>query len=110
MPLFVAPGQLKPFITNELLDGPLKLIDYLDGNTMVRGYDASVLPAVCNIWLKAREERKLLPQQFAKAQQAEIIARALGMILELLAFGTGIPICPYCRSDRSNGAYVRQKQ
>lgn len=77
LPLFVAPGQLKPFITNELLDGPLKPIDYLDGNTMVRGYEANVLAAVCNIWLKAREAGKLLSQQLPKAQKAEILARAL---------------------------------
>jgi hypothetical protein len=63
LPLFVAPGQLKSFITNELLDGPLKPIDYVDGNTMVRGYDASVIAAVCNIWLKAREAGALLRQR-----------------------------------------------
>jgi hypothetical protein len=77
LPVFVAPSQLKPFITNELLDGPLKPIDYLDGNTMVRGYDASVLTAVCNIWLKAREAGALLTQQLPKAQKAEILTRAL---------------------------------
>lgn len=27
LPLFVAPRQLKPFITNDLLDGPLKPLD-----------------------------------------------------------------------------------
>ena len=77
LPVFVAPGQLKPFITSELLDGPLKPIDYLDGNTRVRGYDASILVAVCNIWLKAREAGALLAQQLPKAQKAEILARAL---------------------------------
>lgn len=30
LPIFVAPSQLKPFINDELLDGPLKPIDYLD--------------------------------------------------------------------------------
>ena len=29
LPLFVAPGQLKPFISSELIEGPLKPIDYL---------------------------------------------------------------------------------
>jgi len=28
LPLFVAPGQLKAFINNELLDGPLKPIEH----------------------------------------------------------------------------------
>ena len=77
LPIFLAPGQLKPFIDNDLLAGPLKPIDYLDGDREVRGYDASVITAVCNIWLKAREKGALQKQQLAKAQQAEIIMRAL---------------------------------
>lgn len=77
LPLFLAPGQLKPFIDNDLLDGPLKPIDYLDGDRKVRGYDASVITAVCNVWLKAREKGALQKQQLAKAQQAEILIRAL---------------------------------
>jgi hypothetical protein len=77
LPLFMAPGQLKPFITKELLEGPLKAIDYFDGERMVRGYDANVLGVVCEVWLKAREAGVLQKQQLPKAQQAEILARAL---------------------------------
>jgi hypothetical protein len=75
LPLFVAPRQLKTFIDKELLDGPLKPIDYTDGDRLVRGYDASVLVAVCNIWLQAREAGALQKQQLAKAQKAEILTR-----------------------------------
>jgi hypothetical protein len=79
LPIFVAPRQLKPFIDNELLNGPLKPLIYLDGdmNRIVRGYDASVLVAVCNIWLRAREAGALQKQQLGKAQKAEILTRAL---------------------------------
>lgn len=77
LPLFLAPGQLNPFIDNELRDGPLKPIDYLDGERVVRGYDAAILPAVCNVWLRAREAGALQKQQLAKAQKAEILTRAL---------------------------------
>ena len=76
-PLFIAPRQLKPFIDKDLLDGPLMPIDYLDGDRVVRGYDASVLVVVCNIWLRAREARALQKQQLGKAQKAEILTRAL---------------------------------
>ena len=55
IPLFIAPRQLNPFISKDLLDGPLAPIDYLDGDRLVRGYDASVLVEVCNVWLRARE-------------------------------------------------------
>lgn len=77
LPLFLAPGQLKSFIDQELYEGPLNPIDYLDGNRVVRGYDASILPAVCNVWLRAREAGALQKQQLAKAQKAEILMRAL---------------------------------
>lgn len=77
IPLFLAPRQLKPFITKEMEDGPLKPIDYLDGSRTVRGYDASILSAVCKVWLKAREAGALQDQQLEKAQKAEILTIAL---------------------------------
>jgi hypothetical protein len=77
VPLFVAPRQLKPFITQELLDGPLKPIDYVDGDRLVRGYDASILVAVCGLWLRARAQGALQVQQLAKAQAAESLTLAL---------------------------------
>jgi hypothetical protein len=77
LPLFVAPRQLKPFITKELLNGPLKPVDYVDGDRVVRGYDASILVAVCGVWLKARQEGALQKQQLAKAQAAEELTLAL---------------------------------
>jgi hypothetical protein len=77
VPLFIAPRQLKPFIDNDLLGGPLTPIDYLDGDRTVRAYDARVLVAVCDIWLKAREAGALQTQQLPKAQKAEILTRAL---------------------------------
>jgi hypothetical protein len=77
LPLFIAPRQLHPFLTSDLADGPLKPIDYQDGDRIVRGYDAAILPAVCNIWLRAREEGQLQDQQLGKAQKAELLMRAL---------------------------------
>ncbi len=91
LPLFIAPRQLNPFITNDLLDGPLKPIDYLDGDRLVRGYDAAVLVEICNIWLRAREAGALQRQQLAKAQKAEILTRALAKtaIVALIDESTG---------------------
>lgn len=91
LPLFLAPRQLHKFITPDLLDGPLKAIDYWDGTKVVRGYDASILPASCNIWLEAREKGALQDQQLAKAQKAELLARALAEtgIIALVDEATG---------------------
>ena len=81
LPLFLAPSNLKPFISNELIDGPLKPIVYRIGKrATVIGYDAELLPAVCDIWLRAREAGALQKQQLDKAQQAEILMRGLAHI------------------------------
>lgn len=77
LPLFLAPGQLTAFISKELCDGPLAPIDYQDGERVVRAYDAAILPAVCDVWLRAREAGALQKQQLPKAQKAEILTRAL---------------------------------
>ena len=91
LPLFIAPGQLKPFIDKDLMEGPLTPIDYVDGDRVVRGYDASVLVAVCEIWLRAREAGALQGQQLGKAQKAEILTRALAntAIVALIDEATG---------------------
>ncbi|MGC1505790.1 MAG: P63C domain-containing protein [Sulfitobacter sp.] len=91
VPIFLAPSQLKPFIGPDLLEGPLVPIDYLDGSKLVRGYDARILPAVCNVWLRAREAGALQDQQLDKAQKAEILTRALAetAIIALVDEATG---------------------
>jgi hypothetical protein len=80
LPLFLAPSNLNPFISEELLNGPLKPIVYRSGNRTMIGYDAQLLPAVCDVWLKARQAGALQSQQLDKAQQAEILMRGLAII------------------------------
>jgi hypothetical protein len=77
LPLFLAPRQLKPFITNNLISGPLNPIDYVDGSRVVRGYDAEIIVSVCSVWLKARANGALQKQQLPKAQKAEALTLAL---------------------------------
>ncbi len=77
VPLFLAPRQLNRFIDKELRDGPLKPIDYRHGDRIVRGYDAQILPAVCKVWLRARDAKALQEQQLTKAKQAEMLLWAL---------------------------------
>lgn len=103
LPLFIAPRQLNEFITNDLLEGPLKPIDYVDGGRVVRGYDASILVAVCGVWLKAREKGKLQKQQLAKAQQAEALTLALADvgIVALIDEATGY------QDDRAKDALAK---
>lgn len=77
VPVFVAPPRLQPFVSDAMREGPLKAIRYKDGRSVVIGYDARVLRAVCEIWLAARAAGVLQTQQMDKAQRAEILIRAL---------------------------------
>lgn len=80
VPLFLAPDRLKPFISQEVMDGPLAPVQYLDGTRAVTGYDATILPAACEIWLRARDAGVLQAQQIEKAQQADILMRGLAHV------------------------------
>jgi P63C domain len=80
LPLFIAPERLKPFIDKELSDGALNAIEYVDNGKIVVGYDARLLPAVCDVWLKARDAGVLQDQQLDKAKKAEILMRALAHV------------------------------
>jgi hypothetical protein len=80
VPLFLAPKSLRPFISKEMLDGPLVPIEYTDESKIIKAYDAILLPAVCDIWLKARDAGVLQTQQFNKARKAEMLTRALAHV------------------------------
>lgn len=80
MPIFLAPNILKPFIDDDLRDGPLVPILYVEGKRIIQGYDANLLPLVCDVWLKARQAGALQKQQLNKAQSAEILMRSLAKV------------------------------
>ena len=80
LPLFLAPSQLNAFVDKGLREGPLRIIEYVDGDRIMRGFNAEVLPAVCEIWLRAREAGALQNQQLDKAQKAEVLTRALARV------------------------------
>jgi hypothetical protein len=91
LPLFLAPPVLQPFISDELRAGPLKPILYQSGKRVLVGYDAELLPAVCDVWLRARQAGALQAQQLDKAQQAEILMRGLAKlgVIALIDEATG---------------------
>ena len=68
---------LELFIDKELLEGPLVPIDYVDGDRLVRAYDASVL-VVCNMWLRAREEGELLMRALADTGIVALVDEVTG--------------------------------
>jgi hypothetical protein len=77
LPIFLASRSLIPYISADAMEGPLKPLTYKTGGADVVGFAAEALPEICNIWLQARQENKLNPQQSDRAQTAEIIMRGL---------------------------------
>ena len=80
LPIFLAPERLKQFISSDLVNGPLRPLKYQQNSRMVAGFEAEVLPAVCDVWLQARDAGKLQTQQLEKAKKAETLMRGLAHI------------------------------
>lgn len=80
LPIFLAPGQIQPFISEDLRSGPLQEIVYRDGRRKIVGYSAEILPALCEVWLSAREAGALQKQQQVRAQSAEMLMRGLAKV------------------------------
>ena len=80
MPVFLAPGQLKPFISNELVSGALAPVEYNNNGKTAQGFEASILPSACEVWLNARQAGALQKQQLDKAMKAEILMRGLAKV------------------------------
>jgi hypothetical protein len=42
VPLFIAPSQPNTYLDKDLFNGPLTPIDYMDGDHVMRAYDAKL--------------------------------------------------------------------
>lgn len=80
LPVFVAQNELKPLIDKEYWSGAGAAFSYLADDREMAGFDASVLPAACEVWLKARDSGLLKGRQGSRAVQAEIVMRALAHV------------------------------
>jgi hypothetical protein len=80
LPVFVAPRNLSPFISNDLASGLLHPLVYRVKNRLAKGFPAELLPQICNVWLMARDADALLPQQMEKCKKADILMRGLAEV------------------------------
>lgn len=81
LPPFLAAKNLEPFINQELIERT-ELVRYRDGNREKTGYDAKLLPKMCELYLRARRDpsKPLLESQLKLAVQSEILLAKLGDI------------------------------
>lgn len=80
MPTFMDAKNLQQYVNEEVI--PMtKKVEYYDlkGNIQT-GYNCLILPIVCDIYLKARENGELHPTQLEAAHNAEILVRTLAKV------------------------------
>lgn len=82
LPFFMNANALKPFISSDLAALVSQPIQYRheQGGGVAHGINASALPEICEVWLRARDAGELTNPQKPIAARAEIIMRGLAHI------------------------------
>lgn len=80
LPDFIGSNSLKPFIPKELTVGACLVKCQKKTGGLFNGYEASLLPDICEIYLKARDAGALNVQQQHIAMQCDIVIRALSKV------------------------------
>ena len=82
LPPFLVAKSLKPFISSELrtlVSSPTKYKDPRGGPIRI-GFEATVLPKICDVWLAVHEKKALTTIQKPVAERAEILMRGLAHV------------------------------
>jgi P63C domain len=82
LPSFLIAKSLKPFISDELRTLVSSSRNYRDprGGPIRVGLEATLLPKVCEVWLRARDANALTKIQRPVADRADILMRGLAHI------------------------------
>ena len=82
LPPFLVASSLNPFIDNDLrtlVSSPKKYRDPRGGPLRL-GVDASLLPRICEVWLKAQDANALTKNQIGVAERANLLMRGLAHV------------------------------
>lgn len=92
-PLYLTSANLEPFISEELKTalGERMMYRSPQGGRPIFGVKASALPAICDVWLRARDGDALTPRQYGFAFKADLLMRGLAHvgIIALIDEATG---------------------
>ena len=91
LPTFIGAINIKPFVGNELQDGLNPLLYKPLKGSLIEGFNAEILPLICDVYLDARNAGVLTKTQEPTAKQAEILMRSLAKvgIIALIDEATG---------------------
>jgi hypothetical protein len=80
LPVFLEAANLKPFISEDLAPILKPYVFRTDKGARSEGYKAEILPAICEIYLRAREKGALKASQLPIAKRCELLVRALSRV------------------------------
>lgn len=93
LPVYLSAKNLIGFIDEELKQELLNPIEYQSKGSRAIGFgvEATVLPRICEVYLRARDANALLPAQMHLAAQADILIRSFAKvgIIALIDEATG---------------------
>ena len=80
LPPFLVAENLKPFISDELMESTTPIVFRTVKGGRAFGYDAMLLPMVCEVYVNARDENKLLKGQEHIAAACYILMKGLARV------------------------------
>ena len=80
LPFFLRSSQLRPFISKELTRSTSPIFFRLTSGQTTVGYDARLLPQVCEVYLQAADAGALRASQLHIAQRCAILIRGLATV------------------------------
>ena len=80
LPFFLRSARLRPFISKELIMSTHPIIFRLTSGQITVGYNALLLPQICEVYLGARAAGRLYQSQLHIASRAEVLIRGLATV------------------------------
>ena len=80
LPPFLAAENLIPFVSDELRESSAPIVFRSPRGGRAFGYDAMLLPMVCEVYLKARDEKKDLRSQEHIVKACDLLMRGLARV------------------------------
>lgn len=91
IPVFVCANNLRPYLGKEILEGGAQIFYKSKNGRKLIGYDATMLPETCKVYVKADDDNSLLEQQkpIAAICRAMLYSLASVGIIALVDEATG---------------------
>jgi hypothetical protein len=80
LPSVIGAKNLLPYISDELQEKSQVIKYYTSGNKIAVGYDAEIIPLICEVYLKAADDGILISSQQNIEVRANILVRSLAKV------------------------------